>query len=262
LLTRRRLLQTSAAVAALPLLPACGPEAADGTLARPFTREDPGPWAEKIEVHQPVVYGALVDDTRVRIWVEVEDQDKAVTHEQTPEHFVSRILVQDQDGAVLGDAVYPYEAAARLVVVLDLPATVTALRVYEECNKHGIWLASYDVKDLKVAPGGDARRPLTKDQPGPWAEKIATHVPVLTKVDAATLRVEIGDVAADKMHVTQVDHYIVDVVVYDQNAQEIARVPIGQNLPTFDMPIPAGTTSVRVVAWCNLHDHWESELAL
>src|SRR5687768_10220438 len=74
MLTRRRLLQTSAAVSAAvttsALLPGCGPEAADGTLARPFTKEDPGPWADKVDGHTPVVYAGLVDESRVRLWVE------------------------------------------------------------------------------------------------------------------------------------------------------------------------------------------------
>ncbi len=273
MLTRRRLLQTTATLSAAgmsgatlsaaALLPGCGVEPADGSVERPYTREDPGQWTDKIEVHQPVVYAGLVDDAKVRVWIEVENADTLTAHEQSPAHYIKRIFVQDQDGAVLADAAYPPEAAARLITVLDLPATVTQLRVFEECNNHGVWLAVYDTAALKVAPLGDSRRPLTKDQPGAWAEKTATHVPILTKLDGGRVRIDVGDAAADKLHVTEAGHYIKDIAVYDQNAQELARVDVGAELlPTFELTVPAGVTHLRVVAWCNLHDHWEAELAL
>lgn len=267
-LTRRQALRNTfafgAATALTPTLGSlsgCVPPA-DGTFERPFTREDPGEWADKIEIHIPRVFAALVDDTRLRIWVEVED-DAGTPHEQTEAHFVSRLLVTDQDGAVFSDLSFSSEADARLIFTADIPATTTELKIFEACNLHGVWLQNYDVAALRVPPIGDLRTPLTPEQPGEWSDKIAVHIPFVF-VGEQGLVVEVGDRASDKLHVMTDEHYIDAVTVLDQNNQVIAEQLFSPSdaEPAFTIATPPGTTTVRVIASCNLHDWWEGSFSV
>jgi desulfoferrodoxin (superoxide reductase-like protein) len=261
-LSRRVFLKSSSAFGAatlLPALPACGPGPADGSFENPYTREDPGEWGEKIEVHQPRVFGALVDQQQIRLWIEVED-DVGATHEQTPEHFVSQIVVQDQNGGTVANVGFQPGSDARVVTNLIIGPEVEQLFVYEACNLHGVWLATYDMAALRVPPEGDERRALTPAQPGEWGEKIAVHMPLVFDRGDGFFLVEIGDRANDALHVMDAEHYVDEVVVLDQNSQVLARQAFSpaDPEPAFNAPVPAGTTTLRVIASCNLHQYWEA----
>ena len=69
----------------------------------------------------------------------------------TPEHYISRVWVKDQDGTILHfeelkNGVISAEEARSSE--FDVPAGTTELTPYELCNKHGLWEgAAQNVED-------------------------------------------------------------------------------------------------------------------
>lgn len=269
---RRDFLLGSVSFGALVALPRCAPQdvepegPADGSYDRPFTRDDPGPWADKIEVHQPVLYGAMVDDKRVRLWLEVQDIkiNPPKNHEMVQDHWIQELKIEDEFGNQIAYAAFPYEAQARLIVTVEIPERVQSLHAYAWCNSHGVWRATYDVAALKVTPAGDLRRPFTLAQPGQYVDIADKHVPILGKRPDGSFSIEVGDRAAGKLHEMTPQHYITQVVVYDQFDQLRALQNLGPNYaePVVNGVNVAGANRVRVIAYCNLHFYWEAEFSV
>lgn len=269
LLNRRGFMMTSFASGTATALSACDAftppsEPADGTYQRPFTREDPGPWQEKIEIHQPVVYGSLVDANRVRLWTEVRDVQSDKNHEMTSEHFVTRLLLQDQFYNTIEDRTFTYDAEARLVATVEIPPEVTSIFAFEQCNLHGWWRSSYDVVTLRQAPVGDTRRAFTAAQPGQFGGQVATHTPLLGRRPNGDFAVEVGDRANGGLHPQQANHHIQHILVYDQYDQLREVASLGPNYPepVFDFPPVGGTSRIRVLAYCNNYNWWEAEFSI
>jgi desulfoferrodoxin (superoxide reductase-like protein) len=266
---------------ALTPLAACGPGGedagpADGTFGRPYTREDPGQWTDKIEIHQPVLYGAKIDATRVRLWCEVQDvvTDAAnpKTHEMTAQHWISQIVLQDQYAAEEGQQAdhtiasrsFAYDSEARLVANIELVDRVDAIEALAECNLHGWWRAVYSVDELNVDPQGDARRAYTRDQPGAYPDQVPTHVPVFGKRPNGNNSVEIGERENGNLHPMDDGHYIQHILVYDEYDQLRAQGQLNAQYeePVIDFPPIGGTSRVRVLAYCNNYDWWEAEYSV
>ena len=129
----------------------------------------------------------------------------------------------------------------------------------------GWWRAVYNVDDVKSIPAGDLRRPLTADQPGDWPDKIAVHLPIFGQRPNGRYAVEVGDRAAEKLHEMIPDHYIKYVLIYDEYHQLRAGfrfVPAYNPEPVYEVPAIGGTSYLRVIAYCNLHDWWEAIYSL
>lgn len=269
MLDRRGFLLTSFGAGVGVLWPACGPaDGADapatGTFEQPFTELDPGPWKEKAAVHQPTLYAGLVDERRVRLWVEVRDAGVDISHEMSVEHYIERILLVDEFYNPIADRSFLFGVDARLVTTVDIPAGVEQVHAYALCNLHGWWRRSYAVKDLKVAPVGDARRAYTATQPGAFANQAPSHIPILGRRPDGRLSVEVGDRAQGQLHPQSAEHYIEFVAIYDQYDQLRATAPLGPNAPEalFNFDFVGGTERVRVLAFCNNYGWWEAEYTL
>lgn len=274
-LDRRNFLLLSArwgtATALAPLAAAgCAPEPdngpADGTYGRPYTRDDPGQWTDKIEIHQPVLYGARVDPQYVRLWVEVQDvlQTPVKNHDMQADHYISSIVLVDSYQNTIAAREFAYDAQARLVATVKLDERVTAIEALEQCNLHGWWSATYDVADIAVDPVGDARRAYTRDAPGAYAQQVPTHIPVFGRRPNGRQSVEVGDRANGALHPMDEGHYIDQILVYDQYDQLRAQGSLGPAYqePVIDFPSIGGTDRVRVLAYCNNYNWWEAEYAV
>lgn len=269
MLDRRGFLMTSLAAGAGALWPACTPMTgpvgpAEGTFDSPFTEQDPGPWNEKIDIHQPIVYAAMADDRRVRLWAEVRDANKDLNHEMSVEHYIERLMLVDEFYNVIADRSFLYGVDSRLVATVELPAGVTQIHAFALCNLHGWWRRTYNVEDLKVSPIGDSRRAYTASQPGVFGEHTASHIPVLGRRPDGRLSVEVGDRAQNKLHAQDANHYIEMVSIYDQNDQLRVTAFLGPHAKEaiFNFDFLGGTQKVRVLALCNNYGWWEAEYTL
>jgi|GEM_PF-1988147 len=245
--------------------PAPPPEPADGSFDKPYSPEDPGEWTDKIEIHQPWLFAAPAENG-YRLWVEVLDINQPLNHVMEAEHFIEQIVITDNFGNVVANGSFAYNNQARLITTVEIPAGVEYLYVYEHCNLHGWWRSRFNVVDFAgefndAEPAGDFRRPLDVDNPGEWPDKIEVHLPVMYKNDQGDLIVEVGDRAADKLHVMEAGHYISTVMLYDHYAQ-LRQVKTfdtaydAEPVINFGQQIPS--PSFRVIAGCNLHDWWEA----
>lgn len=274
-LDRRNFLLLSArwgtATALTPLaLAACEREGnngpADGSYGLPYTRDDPGEWTDKVEIHQPVLYGSRIDPENVRLWVEVQDtqQQPVKNHEMTADHYISSLVLVDNFQNTIAAREFAYDAQARLVATVQLDERVTSIEALELCNLHGWWSAVYDVADIDVPPQGDFRRAFTREGPGDYAAQVATHVPVFGKRPNGRHSVEVGDRENDSLHPMDEGHYIQEIFVFDQYDQLRAQGALGPAYqePVIDFPPVGGTDRVRVLAYCNNYQWWEAEYAV
>ncbi len=267
---RREFLMGSLSVGAMTLLPRCGPDAsalpADGTYEAPYTTEDPGTLQAEVAASVPTLYGALLDDKRVRLWVEVLNNGIAppAPHPMTLDHYIQELRIVDGDNNELAAASFPPEAQARLIRDVEIPAEVETIHVYAKCSKHLYWRNTYAVADLKKPPVGDLRRAYTAEQPGQYEDKIKAHVPILGKRPDGSFAVEIGDRAAGKLHEMTANHYIQHIVVLDQGNQTRVDQALGPNVaePVVEQVNVNGTQRVRVIALCNLHFYWQADYAV
>lgn len=273
-LDRRGFLLTSVRFGtAAALLPACAPPEeelpeGEGTFGSPLTRDSPGPYPDKIEIHLPRVYGARLDATRVRLWAEVQDtvQNPPINHEMTAEHYISQIVLQDNFQNVMATRSFNFDAQARLVTTVELDERVTSVEALALCNQHLWWRAIYDVADLAVAPDGAVRRAYTLDQPGEYAAQAPTHTPVFGRRPNGYYGVEVGDRDGAGLHPMDEGHYVETIYVFDEYDQLRAQAQLGAQYqePVADFPATAiaGTARVRVLALCNNYKWWEAEYAL
>lgn len=269
MLDRRGFLLTSFGTGMGFLWPACAPAGgsdvpATGSFEHPYTELDPGPWQEKVAIHQPTLYAGLVDARRVRLWAEVRDVGADKNHEMSVEHYIERILIVDEFYNPIADRSFLYGLDSRLVATVDIPEDITQIHAYALCNLHGWWRRTYDVKNLKVAPLGDARRAYTAEQPGAFANQVPSHLPILGRRPDGRLSIEIGDRSQGQLHPQDANHFIEFVAIYDQFDQLRATAPLGPNAPeaVINFDFLGGTERVRVLAYCNNYGWWEAEYTL
>ncbi|MFZ9887202.1 MAG: desulfoferrodoxin family protein [Myxococcota bacterium] len=256
------------------LLPACEPPEAEplaegeGTFGAPYTRAAPGPWGNKVEIHLPRLYGARIDDKRIRLWLEIEDvtQDPVVNHDMTVQHYISQLVLQDEFQNVIDSRTFAPGTDARMIASIEVPAEVGVIEAYALCNLHGWWRALYDIKALSAEPDGTFRRPYTNARPGEWVDKTATHTPVLGQRPNGYLSVEIGDRDKGALHPMTAEHYIESIYLFDELDQLRAYARLGPAFeePVADFPATAlgGTGRARVLAYCNLHGWWDAQFTV
>jgi desulfoferrodoxin (superoxide reductase-like protein) len=267
---RRAFLVGSASFGAFSLLPSCGPDpaaaAADGTIENPWTALDFGPNAAEKTSAPPVIYGARVDEKRVRLWVEVADVGTAppTPHAMQQDHFIQELYIRDEFGNEIASLSFPYEAQARLIASVELPVQVTRIVAISKCSKTGYWKTEAEVAALAVEPAGDLQRAYTAAQPGAMEDKILAHVPLLGKRPDGSFAVEVGDREQGKLHEMSEAHFIRHVVVIDDSHQVRVSQPLSFTVaePVVENVNVAGAKKVRVLALCNQHFYWEAEYAV
>ena len=107
-----------------------------------------------------------------------------------------------------------------------------------------------------AAPGPEDNVVFTKDDPGHWAGKEATHVPVAT--------VEGGTLTVKTPHPMSEAHFIVShSVVLDGGKYLDRAVFTPKDQPTSTHALPAGYKGkVTVTSTCNLHDFWTASITV
>lgn len=96
-----------------------------------LTKSEPGPFADKIVTHLPIVSFLEGDGTI----------DVLTNHEMTPEHWIQAHYVRDQNGKVIAFREYDNsELYAR--TSFQLPTGTTQITAYSFCNLHWSWFTS------------------------------------------------------------------------------------------------------------------------
>jgi desulfoferrodoxin (superoxide reductase-like protein) len=121
--------------------PAAAPQAAPmmeaqgNSMANPYTSENPGPWAEKVNTHLPqITYEKTGSGLKVTIKVDEHPMDP-----QQP-HFIMSIMLHDGTGAMLGEKAFVATDPAP-IATFELMSVPEKLIAYEHCNIHGFWKA-------------------------------------------------------------------------------------------------------------------------
>jgi desulfoferrodoxin-like iron-binding protein len=110
------------------------------TQEKPYTREDPGPWAAVVDKHIPeITYEKTDDGLKVTVKVDEHPMDP-----QMP-HYIMWIKLEDGEGNMLGETDFVATDPAP-VTTFDLTSVPAKLRAYERCNIHGIWTNETDVQ--------------------------------------------------------------------------------------------------------------------
>lgn len=96
----------------------------------------------------------------------------------------------------------------------------------------------------------------TKDNPGKWEEKVASHAPVVT--------VDGGKVSVETKHGMSEKHYIVrHTLVLADGAYVGGKTFTSTDKPVSSYELPAGYTGkVYATSFCNLHDFWLTEVTV
>jgi superoxide reductase len=107
-----------------------------------------------------------------------------------------------------------------------------------------------------AVPGPEDNVVFTKDDPGHWAGKEATHVPVAT-VEGAMLTVKTP-------HPMSEAHYIVSHSVVLDGGKYLGRTNFTpKDMPMSTYALPAGYKGkVTVTSTCNLHDFWVASITV
>jgi superoxide reductase len=97
----------------------------------------------------------------------------------------------------------------------------------------------------------------TKERPGRWAKKVASHLPVIKRMG--------GKIEVTTRHPQdEFQHYIVKHTVLDANFQHVSEVMFdprkGAPVSSHDIGKLSGT--VYVTSMCNIHDVWLNALVL
>jgi len=109
------------------------------SMENPYTKENPGPWAEKVGTHLPqITYEKAGSGLTVTVKVDNHPMDP-----QQP-HFIMSIMLQDGMGATLGEKTFVATDPAPLAV-FELMSVPDKLKAYEHCNIHGIWMGETSV---------------------------------------------------------------------------------------------------------------------
>lgn len=81
---------------------------------------------------------------------------------------------------------------------------------------------------------------------------VEKHLPVVTKVDDCTIRVDVGSVP----HPMLPEHYI--EFIYLETDKGIQRIPLSDK-PSTEICVCQGKP-IAVYAYCNLHGLWKTEI--
>lgn len=107
---------------------------------KPYTRDDPGPWADKVKAHVPeITYEKTGTGLKVTVKVDNHPMDP-----KTP-HYIMMIKLEDGSGAALGQKDFVATDPAPPIATFELKSIPGKLKAYERCNIHGLWMNEVDV---------------------------------------------------------------------------------------------------------------------
>eukprot|EP00571_Detonula_confervacea_P017211 CAMPEP_0172312200 /NCGR_PEP_ID=MMETSP1058-20130122/17014_1 /TAXON_ID=83371 /ORGANISM="Detonula confervacea, Strain CCMP 353" /LENGTH=348 /DNA_ID=CAMNT_0013025593 /DNA_START=40 /DNA_END=1086 /DNA_ORIENTATION=+ len=207
-------------------------------------------------------------------------------------HFVTHIMVKDQDGKVVILESMDPTVEAPATMTFAVPAGVTQLTPYEWCNLHGLWKgepvmvpteqlekgssavcgASDYAKEAWPSVHADFMRQQkdTFNSTTPFTETDGVkHTPYITLKDDGTASILVGniDVALHPMNGSPdgiaEPHWITEIYVVDQSGNIVAMSSLddtGVDTATLDFEVPEGAESVQAYAWCNIHGLWKGSV--
>jgi superoxide reductase len=103
-----------------------------------FTRDDPGPWAGKEEVHLPQI---TFEKTAAGLKVTI-----AVGHEMNAEkpHYIMWIKLLDGEDNLIGEKSFQ-AVDEKAEAIFEIQSAPALLKAYAMCNLHGLWLEKQEV---------------------------------------------------------------------------------------------------------------------
>lgn len=207
-------------------------------------------------------------------------------------HYVTHILVKDQDGNVVVTESLDPTVEAPAKITFDVPAGVTELIPYEWCNLHGLWKgesvplptsiseersidAVCSISDHPKAAWPSVHADFLRQQKStfesdaPFSESDGEkHTPYISlKDDGSTASILVGKIggAIHPMNGTpdgsdEEPHWITEIYVVDQDGAIVTMHsldPTDVDVATMDFEIPKGAETLKAYAWCNIHGLWE-----
>lgn len=202
-------------------------------------------------------------------------------------HFITHIMVEDQDGKVVALEPMDPTVAAPATMTFSVPAGATELTPLEWCNKHGLYKGptvpvpsitsdasqSCGVGDFQesawTSVHADFMRLQSEDHAldTPFTEAGgAKHTPYITLKDDGTASILVGDPdsAIHPMNGSpdgvEEPHWITELYVLDQSGKILTMQSLdstGVDRATIDFEVPEGTESLTAYSWCNLHGLWQ-----
>lgn len=107
---------------------------------KPYTRENPGPWAGAQDKHVPeITYEKMGMGLKVTVKVDNHPMDPAKPH------YIMWIRLEDGMGKVLGRHQFKATDPAP-VASFELKSVPADLKAFERCNIHGIWMSEAKVE--------------------------------------------------------------------------------------------------------------------
>jgi desulfoferrodoxin-like iron-binding protein len=101
---------------------------------KPYTRENPGPWAAAKDKHVPeITYEKMGMGLKVTVKVDNHPMDP-----QKP-HYIMWIRLEDGRGKVFGKKDFVATDPAP-IATFELKSVPAHLQAFERCNIHGIWM--------------------------------------------------------------------------------------------------------------------------
>lgn len=116
-----------------------------------------------------------------------------------------------------------------------------------KCNHCGNLIEMINNSGVKVVCCGEKMEELV---PNTVEASVEKHLPVITKVDDCTIRVEVGSVA----HPMIPEHYI--EFIYVETDHGIQRIPL-TDTPSAELCVCNGKP-IAAYAYCNLHGMWKT----
>jgi superoxide reductase len=109
--------------------------AQENSMDKPYTKDNPGPWAGKEGAHVPqITYEKTGTGLKVTVKIDNHPMDP-----QKP-HYIMWIKLQDGMGAQLGEKSFVATDPAP-IATFELMSVPGNLKAFEQCNLHGIWMS-------------------------------------------------------------------------------------------------------------------------
>mmetsp|Transcript_7355 Transcript_7355/g.13369 ORF Transcript_7355/g.13369 Transcript_7355/m.13369 type:complete len:348 (+) Transcript_7355:147-1190(+) len=205
-------------------------------------------------------------------------------------HFITHIMVKDQDDNVVALEALDPTVAAPATMTFSVPGGVTTLTPFEWCNKHGLYkgatvtipapttvdpsdpscgISNFDTQAWESVHADFMR--LQKMEPHnsevPFTEEGGVkHTPYITlNADGITASILVGDTSADVHPMNgspdgESPHWITELYVMDQSGKIVTMQSLdstGVDRATAEFNIPEGAETLQAYEWCNLHGLWQ-----
>lgn len=230
-----------------------------------FTKENPGPWAGKEDLHLPALKSSRPGLSGSFI-LEV-----ATPHVMEAGHYISKHEVKNSLGELLAQSWFNAKADKAAISFMEVFVPPTGVRILSSCNLHGVWMieASFD----QIARVSTAANPSATGD-------AASHVPKVTLVDTGTPNASNYTVSVRNAHEMVAGvHFISKHVVRTAKGEILAQLTPGngnannddddddndnnavqQAVSNFDGRVfQTGEGRYSIYAYCNMHGVWKDD---